>query len=503
MLSSPLLILITFLISEVSSYLPPSSHILSSSAPKYYSHFLPKMTSKLHQSIDKEIEIDEGSRYSPYRFRVRTVTAFVQISSDDFTHKDDNDKNEGKVYNVVKKIRACHELLLHVSGKLQERKYEVQTIRIATNPFGEYLLPPEEEIQQDKAWNNFIKRLDIMKNALMECGIGFCSLGPAISPTQIKYCPYIVASCPIFSCSAILRTSHDVEMAKYIAECMKQISRGESSGKLFNEISKEDAQNTIPDYLQKGVGNFRFCMTSCCNDGIPFFPSAFGQSLSTNQDSLSFAIGLENGSLIKDLIEECQTLDSIKTVFKEGYRQALIPIQSICESVAGENPYHYKGIDTSINPSLEKDGSVGSAISQVDVVSIFGGSGTLAVAAELTKAIQTLEDIKTTGYSGLMLPVCEDLHLASLATTATTSRQLTITDLLSISSVCGVGLDTIPIPGDCSTRDLMSIILDVAALSFRWNKSLSCRLLLCPGQRRGEVVEFGSPYMCDCQIFDV
>ena len=47
-----------------------------------------------------------------------------------------------------------------------------------------------------------------------------------------------------------------------------------------------------------------------------------------------------------------------------------------------------------------------------------------------------------------MLPVCEDRRLAELAN----EDGIDTTRLLGISSVCGVGLDTIPIPGD-STVD--------------------------------------------------
>ena len=45
------------------------------------------------------------------------------------------------------------------------------------------------------------------------------------------------------------------------------------------------------------------------------------------------------------------------------------------------------------------------------------------------------------GYCGLMLPVMEDLVLAARA--AESPPAFTLRDLLTFSSVCGVGLDTV------------------------------------------------------------
>jgi uncharacterized protein (UPF0210 family) len=135
-------------------------------------------------------------------------------------------------------------------------------------------------------------------------------------------------------------------------------------------------------------------------------------------------------------------------------------------------------------------------------VKVFGGPGTLGAAAEITKALQSLPGILRTGYCGLMLPVCEDTRLASLAND-NKERELRITDLLSISSVCGVGVDTVPVPGDCSKEELASLILDVAGIAGRWDKSLSCRVFPVPGKKAGDMTEFDSPYMVNCRVFSI
>ena len=129
----------------------------------------------------------------------------------------------------------------------------------------------------------------------------------------------------------------------------------------------------------------------------------------------------------------------------------------------------------------------------------FGGTGTLAAAAAITTSLQSLAGIKLTGYCGLMLPVCEDRRLAELAS----QDKLQISDIMSISGVCGVGIDTVPIPGDCSEEMLASLILDVAAVAKRWNKSLTCRVFPVPGLQQGERTTFDSPYLCNCKVLSL
>lgn len=68
----------------------------------------------------------------------------------------------------------------------------------------------------------------------------------------------------------------------------------------------------------------------------------------------------------------------------------------------------------------------------------FGGGGTLAVSEAITAALKALP-LQLTGYSGLMLPVCEDRGLAQAAL----EGRLTLRSLLAFSAVgdqlCGGG----------------------------------------------------------------
>jgi len=155
--------------------------------------------------------------------------------------------------------------------------------------------------------------------------------------------------------------------------------------------------------------------------------------------------------------------------------------------------FEFVGIDTSLNPSLDEGGSVAKAIETLDEVESFGGPGTLSAVATITQSLQSLPNI--CGYSGLMLPLCEDQRLVELA--------LPISQLLSISQVCGVGVDTVPVPGDCSETELACLLLDVAGLAHRWEKSLSCRVFPVPGKQAGDWTDFDSPYMVNAKILPI
>eukprot|EP00978_Attheya_sp_CCMP212_P016167 scaffold42119_cov47-Attheya_sp.AAC.3 len=370
--------------------------------------------------------------------------------------------------------------------------YEVQTLRIVTNPFGEWILPEnEEDVQVART------RLMEMDAILDECGISFCSLGPGMNLNEItKLCPMIIQSSGRFSCSANVPPAN-VEAAKAAAACIIAISH-------MGETNEEPS----PPHLAGGLGNFRFCAACSCAENIPFFPAAKAESLhdgenkSADSNRIGLAVGLENGALARHLLTQTQSIGRVGTIFREGMADALLPLQTLCQEIIAESDAktHYLGIDTSLNPSLDEGGSVAEAIEMLEEVGgSFGGRGTLAAAAAITTSLQSLPGIQRTGYCGLMLPVCEDSRLAQLGERA----ELKISQLLSISSVCGVGVDTVPVPGDCTEKELTSLILDVAGLAGRWNKSLSCRVFPHPNCSVGDETSFDSPYLCNSKVFSL
>ena len=422
-------------------------------------------------------------------FRIRTITAFVRLDGGDMTQ-------DGR---LERKIGACNAALRSLESSLTGIGFEVQTVRIATNPFAEWLTrdgsggggPPPAKRAKDDGLEVVRARLSRLDALLEEHGIQFFSCGPSNDPDDtLRVCPAIVAASGRFCCSADV-SADGVESARAAAGCIRAISTMEGG-----------------EHLAGGLGNFRFCAASCV-ESVPFFPG--GRAPAGLPDGeVGIAVGLENGGFMRTLLGEAGSVVDAQRVLHSRLAEELAPIQEICGGYKprgddGDIAVKFFGIDTSLNPSLDEGGSVAAALEALEEVrGAFGGTGSLAAAAAVTRAIQSVPGIANTGYSGLMLPVLEDRRLAELANSGGDAGEgLSIQQLLCISSVCGVGIDTVPVPGDVSVDRLSSLILDVAALAGRWNKPLSCRVFPVPGGKAGDLTTFDSPYMCNSRIFEV
>ena len=98
-----------------------------------------------------------------------------------------------------------------------------------------------------------------------------------------------------------------------------------------------------------------------------------------------------------------------------------------------------------------------------------------------------------------MLPVLEDPLLARRAG----ENRYTIRDLLLFSSVCGTGLDVVPIAGNTPAETIEALLRDVAALATRLRKPLSARLFLVPDKKAGELARFTDPLLTDSVVMKI
>ena len=67
----------------------------------------------------------------------------------------------------------------------------------------------------------------------------------------------------------------------------------------------------------------------------------------------------------------------------------------------------------------------------------------------------------------------------------------------------GAGPDTSPEDAASLESAIAALLLDVAALAFRLNKPLSCRLLPVPGARVGDQTAFASPFLLNCRVMEL
>jgi uncharacterized protein (UPF0210 family) len=230
-----------------------------------------------------------------------------------------------------------------------------------------------------------------------------------------------------------------------------------------------------------GEANFRFGAAARIPASTPFFPVAY------HWGPPGFTIGLESAGLGGTAFEGATDPGTAATDLQPLLEETLGPIQEIAQQIAAATSWPFGGIDLSPAPSL--DASIAGPIEEL-TGQPFGSPSTLVACAAITRALDAAQLAKC-GYSGLMLPVLEDRILASRAG----EGRFGIRDLLLYSSVCGTGLDVIPLPGNTEMGALSRLILDVAALASRLEKPLAARLLPVPGKQIGDSVDFDNPHL--------
>jgi hypothetical protein len=359
-----------------------------------------------------------------------------------------------------------------VAGKVfGDRGYEVQTTRLAAPPWRVWLdnLPAA----------SILDRVRAAEAVCEEHGISFFNAGPAETDAHIGLIPDLLAATTRVSVSAAI-ADLDAGLRRpaiaATARAMRDVSLATPSG----------------------YGNFRFCASACCPPGIPFFPAGYHDP---GLGHASFSIGLEAGDLCYQAFSEATSLDDAERRLRDLMTRACLDVQTLAELVSAGESVPYAGIDTSLAPSLAPEGSLALAFERLFAnlgLGRFGSHATLAVAAMVTRVLKSLP-VTSCGYRGLMLPVCEDVGLAARAG----ENAYSLTSLLSYSSVCGTGLDTVPVPGDTPIPKIEALLLDVAALAVALKKPLSARLLLAPGLAPGDMARFDSPYLVDCPVMPI
>ena len=344
--------------------------------------------------------------------------------------------------------------------------YEVQTLRIALAPLIASMSPA--------ARDDALKTLRQIDALLVEHGI-ILSLGPVAigdhdDPALAEWASALVRETRTISFSVVIASAE--QGVHHRAAC--------TSARIMQSLAR-----TLPG----GLANFRFAAAAQIPAGTPFFPVAW------HEGPDAFAVGLEAAGLVESAWASRPEPHVAESRIKEVFDEALRPIAAICTRIAAEESLEWRGIDASPAPGLDR--SIGAGIERFLGVP-FGSASTLNTCATLTAAIKSLS-VKTCGYSGLMLPVLEDRVLAQRAS----EQRFGVRDLLLYSSVCGTGLDVVPIPADTSLQTLSGLITDVAALSTRLRKPLSLRLLLVPGTKAGDLATFDDPLLTACRVMKI
>jgi uncharacterized protein (UPF0210 family) len=339
--------------------------------------------------------------------------------------------------------------------------YEVQTVRLTTTPCGHYLrnMAPSEAA----AWARSLDKT-------LASGQASAGLGPANGMS-------------VEAVTALLAQTENLSATISVTTASNQLDEGgiHAAALIMQALSVQTKQ---------GLGNFRFAAIANCPPGIPFFPAGYHEGTASD-----FAVGMEGAAWVLKAFSGTKDVKTARAELQQLIVKDLLPMVKTMTSLEKSSARTFSGFDVSTAPQAAV--SIGRAVEELNGYR-FGGPGTLAVCAVITDVLKGLP-LKTCGFSGLMLPVMEDSTLALRVA----EGRVNLDQLLLYSSVCGTGIDVVPIPGDTPVSTIEAIIRDVAALSIKWRKPLTVRLLPVPGKKAGEMTLFSHPSMVNTRVMQL
>ena len=228
-----------------------------------------------------------------------------------------------------------------------------------------------------------------------------------------------------------------------------------------------------------GKDNFRLGLSVNIKENCPFFP------FSVSDGKFGFSIALELTQEINMIIQNNSKLNLNE--LRANIINTLYPQIKKIEELANEEALKYniefKGFDFSLAPIID-DNNNGSIITILNYLGVndFSKSGTLFATAYLTNILKYFaSEFKSVGFSGVMYSLLEDTNLCKI----NNETGVDIEDLIKLSTMCGCGIDMIPISCDENDNNIKSTFMDVIAISTRLNKPLGIRILPIPRAKKG------------------
>jgi len=160
--------------------------------------------------------------------KIRTITTGISLNS----------------IKEINKIKQATIFNQKVKDIFEKEGYEVQTTRISTNSWEEYLTKFSTK--------QIINKIKEIEQICKEFNVSFFNIGYASVPKNIAIIPEINKNTSIISCSAKI---------------------GDAKKGIFFENVKESAKviKRISQETENGYGNFRFCAWANCNLAFLFF----------------------------------------------------------------------------------------------------------------------------------------------------------------------------------------------------------------------------------------
>ncbi len=361
-------------------------------------------------------------------------------------------------------FRGLSDLVRAARVEFVQAGFPIQTARVATQPIPE--IAPRDLTQFARG----------LQAACEANGIDYAALGAVRADHRLAPLD-LVEEIP-----AALQASENVFASV-------QVASRESGINLRAVLATARVIRALAGATADGFGNFRFAALANCPPHSPFFPVAYQHG-----NEPAFALATEGAPLALDAFSRAKNLDEARSNLIGAVEGAAQAMARVANDLAARFSFRFTGIDFSLAPFPDAARSVGAALEELTGAK-FGEHGTLFAAAFVTDCLRRA-NFPRAGFSGLMLPVLED------ATLAVRSAHCSLDSLLLYSTVCGTGLDTIPLPGDTSAETLAAILLDLATLAVRLDKPLTARLIPIPGLKAGDATRFNFQYFANARVMD-
>jgi uncharacterized protein (UPF0210 family) len=246
-----------------------------------------------------------------------------------------------------------------------------------------------------------------------------------------------------------------------------------------------------------GFDNFRCGVSFHCKANGPFFPFTYhcGEN--------GFSVSLELVPFCVDVIRshKGKALEEIRSSIIDALLPVFRRVNEVGMKIEEVTGMLYYGIDASLAPHPEHADNSVVYLAELLGLDCFGDKGTTFFTSVLTNIIESLikrSGIRATGFNGVMYSPLEDPGFGR----GGKEINLSLDALLAFSTMCGCGIDMVPLPGDISEEKMASIMLDIGAVAVRLNKPLGVRLLPIPDRCAGELTDFDHDFLHNMAILD-
>lgn len=275
--------------------------------------------------------------------KVRAITGFVRLDRDQYTRQ---------IAETLAVLRAA-------KGEFEKQGYEVETIRIVTQPLGDLVSG-----QSDTDALAFLKALD----ALSAKEDFIPNVGPAM-----------------------LRDADDPRGMHVLAKALSSLPNIEGNAIIAGEdgihwsVIRESAApvHYVTEHSPHSQGNFNLTATAMLKPYGPFYPGAYHTGAGKQ-----FSIGLEGAKVVREVF--ARTHGDFDASVAELTKQLTVHAkvaETIGLQVAAAKGWSFMGVDPT--PAPLADVSIGAAI-ETYTGSKFGSSGTMTAALIISTAVKAV-----------------------------------------------------------------------------------------------------------------